>query len=121
MQGVSVLRVAGEIDTTTSETVRGALLTCLDTTASALVLDLNEVTFLASSGLAVIVEALGYADQRGVALVVVAGHRTVLRPLQATSSDELLTIHSGLDRAITALQGTASTGSPSLADRSETG
>jgi len=105
LQGVSVLRVIGEIDMTTSETVRGALLTCLDAAPSALVLDLNEVTFLASSGLALIVEAFGYADRRGISFVIVAGHRSVLRPLQATSLDELLTIHSGSDPAIAALRG----------------
>ncbi|MCS7482879.1 hypothetical protein ACFFQW_40800 [Umezawaea endophytica] len=42
-----VLVVTGEVDMTTSETVRDALSTCLNAATSALVLDLNEVTFLA--------------------------------------------------------------------------
>ncbi|WNV83014.1 STAS domain-containing protein [Umezawaea sp. Da 62-37] len=121
VQGVSVLRVIGEVDMTTSELVRGTLLTCLDAAVSAVVLDLNEVTFLASSGLAVIVEALGYADRRGIAFVVVAGHRSVLRPLQATSLNELLVIHSGVDYAITALRGTPATVSPSATGGTEIG
>ncbi|WNV82903.1 STAS domain-containing protein [Umezawaea sp. Da 62-37] len=112
VQGVPVLRVIGEIDMTTSEMIRGTLLTCLDTAASTLVLDLNEVTFLASSGLALISEALGYADQRDIAFVVVAGDRSFLRLLQTTSLDELLTIYSGLDPAIAALHDMVATTSP---------
>jgi len=118
VRGVTVLQVTGDVDMTTSDTVRGTLVTCLGTADSAVVLDLNEVTFLASSGLAVIIEALGYADQRGIAFAVVAGHRSVLCPLQATSLDEVLIIHPGIDPAITALQGTAAIAAPAGADES---
>jgi anti-sigma B factor antagonist len=119
VQGVSVLRVVGELDMTSSEPVRRALLAVLDATTSALVLDLSGVTFLASSGLALIVEAAGYVDQRGISLVVVAGQRVVLRPLQVTNLDELLTIHTDLDQALAALRGTpaiAASSSPDVTD-----
>jgi anti-sigma B factor antagonist len=57
-----------------------------------LVLDLSGVTFLGSAGLAVLADAHNSASQRDVVLQVVASSRMVLRPLQVTGLDRLLTI-----------------------------
>jgi len=53
-------------------------------TSERVVLDLSEVSFLGSSGLAVLVEARDQAQQGGHALRLVCSSRIVLRALEAT-------------------------------------
>ncbi|MFT7841620.1 STAS domain-containing protein [Saccharothrix sp. BKS2] len=100
--GVPVLRVGGEIDMGTCDVVRHALLPWLDGASGGVVVDLSGVTFLASSGLELLIEAARRADRGGVRLVLVAGHRAVLRPLQATNLDAVLAPHPDLDGAVAA-------------------
>ncbi|MBB5957286.1 anti-anti-sigma factor [Saccharothrix tamanrassetensis] len=102
---VPVLRIAGELDMQTTEVVRGELLVRLDVAGGPLVLDLTEVTFLSSSGLALLVEAAQHAERRGTAFVIAAAHRAVLRPIQATNLDEELPVYPRLDHALAALGG----------------
>jgi anti-sigma B factor antagonist len=117
LEGVAVLHVVGEVDMTSAETVRGELLGYLAMVESALVLDLSAVTFLASSGLALLIEASREADWRGIPFVIVAAHRTVLLPIRATSLDELLSIHPDL---VTAVRATSQVGNSVSADASGT-
>lgn len=65
-----------------------------------LVIDLTDVTFLGSAGLAVLAEAHNLAAARSVELRVVAPTRLVLRPLQVTGLDKLLTVVTGPDPAV---------------------
>ena len=107
VRGVQVLRVSGEIDMGTSEVVRQEVLVWLDTTTSTSVLDLSGVTFLSSSGLALLIEAAQHAQRCGTTFVIVAGHRAVLRALRITNLDEVFTVPPDLDRAVDALRGAA--------------
>lgn len=58
------LEAAGEVDASTQDILRGQLLEAIDKGATDLVLDLSEVTFLDSSGLRGLVEAV----QRGASV-----------------------------------------------------
>lgn len=107
IEGVPVLRLAGEVDARAGEAVRRVLLDWLDTVTSTSAVDLTGVTFLPSSGLAVLVEGARHADRRGVAFVIVAGHRAVLRPFRATRMDEVFTVYPDLERALASLRGGA--------------
>ncbi|NUT95272.1 MAG: STAS domain-containing protein [Saccharothrix sp.] len=106
---VSVIRLVGEIDMTNAEAVHAELLGCLERTSAGVVVDLTDVTFLASSGLSALVAARSEAERRGVGLAVAAAGRAVLRPLEATRVDTMLLIHATTADAVTALRTGSST------------
>ena len=81
--GARVVHVVGEIDTLTAPLLRDQL-TEQVAAAPLLVLDLSDVTFLGSAGLAVLVAAKDDADRRDHVLRLVCGSRIVTRALQAT-------------------------------------
>jgi anti-sigma B factor antagonist len=79
----AVLHVVGEIDTLTAPLMRAQLENQVRA-FPLLVLDLTEVTFLGSAGLAVLVAAKDDAEMRQHRLRLVPGSRIVVRSLQAT-------------------------------------
>jgi anti-sigma B factor antagonist len=94
-----VMHVVGEIDTLTAPVLRSRL----DEQVSAvrlLVLDLSEVTFLGSAGLAVLVAAKDDADRRRHTLRLVPGSRIVTRALEATGLLGLFEIADGVPQAL---------------------
>lgn len=78
-----VVHVIGEIDTLTAPALRAQLDEHLPA-AHLLVLDLSQVSFLGSAGLAVLVAAKDDVDRRGHRLRLVCGSRIVTRALEAT-------------------------------------
>lgn len=88
-----VVRVTGELDTLTAPAV-DAQLTDLQADlaeSAALVLDLSDLTFMSSAGLALLVTHHERCAEQGNRLVVVAGNnRTVLRPMRITGLDTML-------------------------------
>lgn len=95
--GLTLLAVRGEVDTLTAPRLDAALGELLAGPGD-LALDLEGVTFLASSGLGVLIDAARRAARDGRRLYVVATGRAVLRPLEVTGSAQLFTVLSGRDR-----------------------
>lgn len=97
-----VLGVAGELDTLTAPRLRVAVVEALDEAAGApVVLDLTEVTFLGSSGLAALVDAVSQARERGGSLrIVVDNARPVIRPIELTGLDDVLALYDTVDQAL---------------------
>jgi len=94
-----VVHVVGEIDTLTAPVLR----TRLDEQVAAvplLVLDLTDVTFLGSAGLAVLVAAKDEADRRRHTLRLVPGSRIVTRALEATGLLGIFDIAEGVSQAL---------------------
>jgi anti-sigma B factor antagonist len=92
--GAAVLAVTGEIDTLTAPPLEQAVQDLLARHGSAVVVvDLSGVTFLASSGLAVLIRGAHAAARRGTRLRLVAGSRAVRRPLEVTGSDQLFDMY----------------------------
>jgi anti-sigma B factor antagonist len=94
-----VMHVVGEIDTLTAPVLRSRL----DEQVAAvplLVLDLSDVTFLGSAGLAVLVAARDDADRRHHTLRLVPGSRIVTRALEATGLLSLFDIADGVPQAL---------------------
>jgi anti-sigma B factor antagonist len=89
----AVLVVRGEIDTLTAGAFTAAVTELMDGPGASLVIDLTDVTFLASSGLATLITAANKAEERGVRLRLVAASRAVHRPLEITGTDQLFDIH----------------------------
>jgi anti-sigma B factor antagonist len=99
--GARVLHVVGEVDTLTAPVLRTRLDEHL-AEVELLVLDLTDVTFLGSAGLAVLVAGKDEADRVGHRLRLVPGSRIVVRALEATG---LLTLFDLADTAADALAG----------------
>jgi anti-anti-sigma factor len=123
-RGLMLVRVLGEVDMLTAPRLRdvldGALRAVSDerdagpdvTRAGetpSVVCDLEGVTFLGASGLDAFAAAHETAVERRVDLVLVASHRTVVRPLHVTTLDRCLTVlasHPALGGRLPVGQGT---------------
>jgi anti-anti-sigma factor len=88
----TVLAVRGELDLASSTTLEQALEEAGGSEPELVVLDLREVEFMDSSGLAVIVKAHHRAENAGHRLGVINGSPQVKRLLSLTGMDERMTV-----------------------------
>ncbi|NUT97578.1 MAG: STAS domain-containing protein [Saccharothrix sp.] len=103
-EGVVVATVVGVVDMASYQDIAGDLGALVESRPPGLVLDLRGVAFLASIGIAVLVNAQHAARRLGVAFAVVADNRSVLRPLLAARVDHVLPVHAALDDALSAVR-----------------
>jgi anti-sigma B factor antagonist len=99
----TVVAVAGEVDLASCSRLRASLAAALgEPGRGPVVVDLTAVTFIGSTGIAVLVDADGHARKRdrSLRLVVDRGRAAVMRPLQATRVDEVLATYDDLDAAL---------------------
>lgn len=96
-----VIKVTGGIHLSTVDRFRAAVVAGLqDMRDTMLIIDLTDVTFLASHGLQVLIEATQDAQQRHTPLRIVTGHtRAVIRPIEMTGLDEALALFNTIDDA----------------------
>lgn len=101
--GQTLVEVGGEVDMPTSPRLRSVLLDQLGPSAGRelVVLVLDAVTFLGTSGLAVLIEAREAAHTAGVELRLVCTERRVLRPLTIAGLVPLFDVHDTLEQALT--------------------
>jgi anti-sigma B factor antagonist len=99
-----VITVGGEVDMLTSPQLRSLVLDQFDPGAGVelVVLDLDGVTFLGTSGLAVLIEVREAAHAAGVELRLACTARRVLRPLTIAGLIPLFDIHDTIDAALAA-------------------
>ncbi|MEU4445309.1 STAS domain-containing protein [Actinosynnema sp. NPDC050801] len=97
VRGFAVTRVTGEVDLAGVDLIRAELHAQLERRPPVLVADLTEVTILGSLGIAALLDAHHRAVATGVGFAVVASRRSVVRPLQLTEVDRLLTVVPSLD------------------------
>jgi anti-sigma B factor antagonist len=101
--GQVVIDVGGEVDMLTSPQLRAAVLEQLETPGVELVvLATDGVTFLGTSGLAVLIEVREAAHAAGVELRLACTARRVLRPLTIAGLVPLFDIHETLEQALAA-------------------
>ena len=96
--GKTVLAIGGEIDLQHSAQLRAAIVAELDRGASVL-LDLSQVTFIDSSGIAAMVQGLTRARERELELGLVGAPDAVLRILRLTRLDAVFPMYASLDEA----------------------
>jgi anti-sigma B factor antagonist len=103
VDGAVVIHAIGDVDMATRGLLDRQLKTAETKVAppAPVVLDLTGVVFLASMGLSLLVEHHERCAESGSRLVVVATDRAVLRPMQITGLDELLTIVPTVQAALT--------------------
>jgi anti-sigma B factor antagonist len=92
--GVVRLAVAGEVDMSNSDTLRGQILAALeaDQRPAELVIDLDQVRFLDSTGINVLVNGHRNAQDRHIDYRVIKAHDTALRVLEITGVKDILGI-----------------------------
>ena len=99
-----VLEIGGEFDMLTSPQLRAAALAQFAPEAGVdlLVLSLDDVTFLGTSGLAVLIEVRDAAHAAGIGLRLACTARRVMRPLAIAGLVPLFDIYPTVDEAIAA-------------------
>jgi anti-anti-sigma factor len=101
--GVVVLGVGGEVDLATAPRLESGIELAFDPPARHVVLDLSRVTFLASRGLAVLLDAHRRAAEHDVRLEVVVGRPPVRRMLEISGLITVLRCHATLADALDAV------------------
>src|ERR687894_1278405 len=99
-----VIEVGGEVDMLTSPQLRAVVLEQFEPAAGTelVVLGMDGVTFLGTSGLAVLIEVREAAHAAGVELRLACTARRVLRPLTIAGLVPLFDIHPTLEQALDA-------------------
>ncbi|MDQ4118874.1 MAG: STAS domain-containing protein [Actinomycetota bacterium] len=99
VDGTLVVAVNGELDMLTAPDLRRAVLERLDAT-STIVLALDGVGFLGTSGLAALIEMREHAQRTGVTLRLACTERRVLRPLSIAGLHHLFEIRDSVEDAL---------------------
>ncbi len=96
--GKLLVRLEGDIDLEHSSVVRELLLESV-TRGKDVLVDLASVSYIDSSGVASLVEALQSAKKQGIGLGLVSVSARALRVLELARLDQVFTIHSDLAAA----------------------
>jgi anti-sigma B factor antagonist len=99
---VCVLTLVGEVDIYTSPALKSALAAGAADGCRTLIVDLNGVGFIDSSGLGVLVGALRRAREAGGDLRVVSVQEGIARILRITGLDHVFLLHATLAEALEA-------------------
>jgi anti-sigma B factor antagonist len=91
VDSAQILAVHGEVDLATVDALRAKLSTALEH-ADKVVLDLREVTFMDTQGLAAVIEAQHKAAERGTRLVIVRAPERVHRLFEMIGLADRLTV-----------------------------
>lgn len=100
--GTIVLAVTGALDILTADDFTARLRAALAEEPRAVIVDMSDLDFLASAGMAALVEGTRAAAD-ATRLVVVADGPATSRPLAITGLTELITLYPTLDDAVTGL------------------
>jgi anti-sigma B factor antagonist len=94
-----VVSVAGEIDVYTSPTLKLALVDAVDDGCGVLVVDMDKVDFIDSSGLGVLVGALRRVKEAGGDMRLVTCRETVIKIFKITGLDKVFSMFKTVDQA----------------------
>lgn len=96
-----VVRPQGDVDMSRSPQLRQALRDAMASKPRGLIVDLGEVGYMDSSGLATLVEAMRTAKRGGTKMVLCAMNDKVRAIFEIARLDQFFTITAGLDEART--------------------
>ncbi|BBX46937.1 STAS domain-containing protein [Mycobacterium cookii] len=101
-----MVSIGGEVDLSTAPAFEAAITTALEEQPPVLVIDLSDVTFMASVGLRILV-ATQDENRDAVRVAIVANSSATARPIQMTGLDEIISLYPTLDEALSATESTA--------------
>jgi anti-sigma B factor antagonist len=96
---VCTVTLEGEVDVYTAPQLKEQLVTVLEDGCTSVIIDLEKVTFIDSSGLGVLVGALRRARERGGAVRLVCTRDSVLKIFRITGLDKVFPIFSDASEA----------------------
>jgi anti-anti-sigma factor len=102
IDGVTVVRLGGELDLHNAEQVRAAVPEASGDGSARVVVDLSQVEFIDSTALGVLIEARA---RLGRGLVVAGPQLATRRTLQVSGVDRHLPVHGSVAEALEALAG----------------
>ena len=88
----SLIRVNGEVDLYSSPELRKVILKTIPSADGDLAIDLSEVTYIDSSGVATLVEGLRSAREKGIGFTLVAPSRAVMQVLELARLDSVFEV-----------------------------
>ena len=97
-----IIEVGGEIDVYTAPRLREAIVTAIEAGHTRLVIDVERVEFLDSTGLGVLVGALKKVRADGGTLDIVCTQERILKIFDITGLDKVFGLHQSVARAIAA-------------------
>jgi anti-sigma B factor antagonist len=103
LNDVPGVTVRGEIDINSAEALEDAIQRAIITTTGAFVIDLTEVEFLDSSGLAVMMRARGLLGREDRALAVICPPGAAKRAFEVAGFTEMFVTYDSRDEAFSAL------------------
>ena len=95
-----MLALRGEIDVYTAPRLRQAITDVIDSGAAKVILDMEQVDFLDSTGLGVLVGALKRAKSKDGILSIVATQDKSLKIFDITGLNKVFPMHASVDEAI---------------------
>ena len=98
--GVFILSVSGELDVFDVPPLRDELTSLFDAGHDHIVVNLERVTFLDSTGVGVLLSAIKRATATGGTMRLVVGSERIRRTLRILSVDQLVRIYHTLDAAL---------------------
>jgi anti-sigma B factor antagonist len=103
--GIEVVDVEGEVDINTAPRLRELLIDLVSKTSYQLVINLDKVGFLDSTGLGVLVGSLRRVRTHDGSLDLVCTQEQILRIFRITGLTEVFSIYETVDQAIAAAKG----------------
>jgi anti-sigma B factor antagonist len=94
-----IIEVGGEIDVYTAPKLREAIVTAVEAGHSNLIIDVQKVDFLDSTGLGVLVGALKRVRADGGSLDIVCTQERILKIFEITGLDKVFGLHTSVDEA----------------------
>jgi anti-sigma B factor antagonist len=98
--GLTVLTLRGEIDVYTAPRMRQAIVDLVDAGSLNIVVDMEKVDFLDSTGLGVLVEGLKRVRTRGGSLSIVVTQDKIVKIFDITGLNKAFHIHGSLEDAL---------------------
>jgi anti-sigma B factor antagonist len=90
--GGITIKATGEVDLYTSPELRKEILKAIPSSGGELAIDLSDVTYIDSSGVATLVEALRGANQQGTTFALVSPSQAVKQVLELARLDSVFEV-----------------------------
>lgn len=98
-EGVCTLALEGEVDVYTAPKLKESLVSAIEDGCVNVIVDMDKVSFIDSSGLGVLVSALRRARERDGAVRIVCGRDNILKIFRITGLDKVFPIFSNMEEA----------------------